>query len=105
MKTILSTGKQIQLGVHHVDDAVWTRIDGTKVENLRGTTIRFTYTNSDGSVIFNTSGKVICIPPDQFCKRTGRRIAGIKLLKNLNTYGFSKMERKEVFQLICPEYC
>ncbi|MGH2612898.1 MAG: hypothetical protein ACRDFB_07595, partial [Rhabdochlamydiaceae bacterium] len=81
--------------------------NGTQLTDLRGTIIRFSLKNGE-CVLYETDSTSICIPPDQFCKRTGRRLAGIKLLKNLKnnpyTYGFSKTERREIFNLICPEF-
>lgn len=49
-------------------------------------------------------GAAICRPPDQFCKRTGRRLATIKLLAALKERGWTSEERKAVFDTVCPEY-
>lgn len=50
--------------------------------------------------------QAVCAPMDNFCRRTGRKIAATKLLKELrDTYRFRNPEdRKRIFQAICPEY-
>ncbi len=50
-----------------------------------------------------------CSPMDNFCKRTGRRIAAQRLLAQLREkdptgYPAWKEDRKAIFQTICPEY-
>jgi hypothetical protein len=46
----------------------------------------------------------ICRPPDQFCKRTGRRMAARRLLAAMKKVGFPKGDRKAVFLSLCPEF-
>lgn len=96
MKTTLPSGMKIQIGVHHRNDAVITSYPG---QVLRGTHVRLTL--EDGREF---EGGSVCKPPDTFCKRTGRRFAANSLLRNVRDALPSKVDRKTIFCLICPEY-
>lgn len=92
----LPSGVEIKLGVHHCH----FRLPNV-VPLLRG--MKITITFPDGADI---EGSSICKPPDQFCKRTGRRLAANRLLAGLrrSPQVLHKADRKAIFAAICPEY-
>jgi hypothetical protein len=51
-----------------------------------------------------TVGFSVCKHPDNFSKRMGRKLAANNLLRKLREDGWSKDDRKTVFQAVCPEY-
>jgi len=95
MKKTLPSGIDVQLGVHHVDDL---ELDSFPGQKLRGTKVRLTVSGQD------YTGYSVCKPPDAFNKRMGRRCAANSLLRHIREVLPSKVDRKAVFGLICPEY-
>lgn len=94
MKATLPSGRAVQLGVHHLkNEKIVDRTEYT------GTLVRLTL---EGGKEF--TGNSILKPPDVFCKRMGRRCAANSLLRRIKVELTSKMDRKFIFDKICPEY-
>ena len=45
-----------------------------------------------------------CHPKDQFSRRVGRRLVADRVLADMREHGFSKEDRKVVFEKLCPEF-
>ena len=108
MKLRLPSGMEINLWVKHGVYPIeikgsWDSVCGQKTE-LRGTQVDLKL--EDRGSVYQNVVHSYCRPPDQFCKRTGRRLAATKLLKSVRNYfPFEKKEdRKAIFLAICPEF-
>jgi len=116
MKATLPSGQKIQVGVKHTTDVLkniqltdpkdlskvasyCVKADGTCEYELRSTHVRLTL--EDGT---DFAARSITKPPDQFCKRVGRRLAANRLLQNIREILPSKADRRTIFKMICPEY-
>ncbi len=95
----LPDGSELRLGVNHIRDKHGRR--GTKVW------IR----TSDGMV--NREVFAMCSEQDNFCKRTGRKLAADRLLKLLRWEELTcgelreytrKPIRRQLFKAVCPEF-
>lgn len=70
----------------------------------RGTTVKLTVGNR--RFVFDS----VCHPGDNFCRRTGRRLAADKMVRRCRTAeGFlntlTKEDRRQLFRAVCPELC
>lgn len=84
-------GRELRLGISHV-----------RAGDRRGT--RVWLAAADHTPI--AEGVAMCSAADNFCKRTGRRLAVNRLLASLRLDGkvFAKEDRRAIFQAVCPEY-
>jgi len=89
MKITLSNGTSAYIGVRHLSSP-----DGKR----RRTQIWFLHPSYDEIVV-----EAKCYVKDNFCKRTGRKVAAQYLLNKLS-FLLNKEDRRLVFQRICPEY-
>lgn len=89
----LTSGTQIRVSVHFHDVPVGP------VGSRRATTAYIG--NKESPAVKAT---VVCHPNDNFCRKTGRKLAAIKLLRQLKEVGYDKADRAFVFNAICPEY-
>lgn len=96
MKTKLKSGQEVFVKTHYNNDD--TLEHKGEVKHCRSTEISLTIGED------TYTGKSICSPLDQFCRRTGRRLAANRLLKSMKDANVSKQIRKEAFQAICPEF-
>lgn len=87
MKLTLSNNVVVHLGARHLDTP----------NGKRKTQVWFLF--PDGRQIV---AEAKCYIKDNFCKRTGRKIAAQYLLQKL--FNLSKDDRRLVFFKLCPEY-
>jgi hypothetical protein len=99
MKAKLPNGMNVQVGVRHTTDELPNHEHPGESIVCRSTHVLLTL--EDG---VDFAARAICKPPDQFCKRDGRRRAADRLLQNLKFILPSKEDRRAVFQMVCPEY-
>jgi hypothetical protein len=89
----LPSGKQAYLSIRHLYKA--------RGDDYNGTLARLRFTWTEGVLI----GLSRCSDRDQFCRRTGRKLAATRLLEWIrNAYGLPKEDRAAIFRAICPEY-
>jgi hypothetical protein len=91
MKLTLQNGTEATVGVKHTKlgdglprrTVVWFRIDGLEPVET----------------------EAVCSLKDNFCKKTGRKLAVTRLLKRLeDSPKVTKDDRRLIFRAVCPEY-
>jgi hypothetical protein len=88
-----STGQEIYIGCVH------ERVEGSKA---RVTTVWIKDVATD--VLLSTAS-AFCSPKDNFCKRTGRKLAAERLIRAAWAKGVSvKADRRAVMEALCPEF-
>lgn len=93
MRVELTGGRVVHVGVRHLSSYEGLRSGG------RGTRVWIKF--GDGTTL---EAAAWCSLEDNFCKATGRRLAGIRLLAGLRELPwFSKEDRKRVFGAVCPD--
>lgn len=96
MKLKLSDGREYRLTVRH---------NPADEKGYRDTVaIMFAVPEEDGALrdAFVTGAR--CSPNDQFNRAKGRKIAATRMLSTLRYNGYSREDRRKVFDAICPEY-
>lgn len=83
-----------------LSDGRWV---GVSINHLPGYPRRTTVAlRADGSSLVEATAR--CSLQDNFCRRTGRKIAANKLLAVMRNRFYPKVDRESVFQAIYPEY-
>lgn len=112
-KLRLPSGFHVILGVFHEKLPHTNQSQQIK----RKTVIKCTFTDSTFTKEFGTlTAMSVCIPPDNFCKATGRKLAARRLISNnidildergnyrkLNSSVFTKEDKRVLMKAICPE--
>lgn len=99
MKLQLSTGAEFRVGLRYSWETVAFEFPTRHIMQCRVTTA-YLRNLLDANTV---EVKVTCSPQDQFCKRTGRKLAANRLLASLKAIGLPKEDRRKVFQALCPE--
>lgn len=99
--TLPESGVVAKIGVKFVEVELTHKVGNVVFTGkTRGTEVLLTDTVNGGEV----AADVICRPPDNFSKREGRRRVANALLRKLNDLGYSRNDRRMVFNAICPEF-
>jgi hypothetical protein len=92
------------VGVRHDHEDVEAKYDEVrKPRRLTEAWVRSVATFGNGDYLSSWNAQAICSLKDNFCKRTGRKLAASKLLKKIG-FSMSKEDRRKVFFAVCPEY-
>ena len=72
---------------------------GKPTDSPRSTTVSIVWSD----LVF-LSGTAICSNSDNFCRRTGRKIALARLIKDDKTGLLTKFDKTLLYQTICPHF-